>query len=410
MKLPEKCTTNVFFIFFLLGIAYVAVTVVADVGNYAHDQVADSVKLGLIIILCIVGFFAAREYFYFTHTTFVFLLAMSFLIMLHITELTEEFPLFNSVPLFGEVTLAKRAFETILISGSICFFLGGIYFSVFAINKARKQLSADVHRLSEDRVQLKSLASQLSLVEERERRHLAIELHDQIGQSLVFSKLKLDQLFQSAPSDDFSKALKDVSGCLEQIIRETRTLMFDLSSPILYEFGFEAAMGEWLKDEIQKKHGIETEFEDDEQPKPLDDDIRAILFRNVRELLVNVVMHAQAHKVKVSVYRDDGDIHVSIEDDGVGFDPVEVKSMAAKRDEFGLFSIRERLEQLGGLFEITSEPGRGCRISMTAPLKQTRPGSDPQSSQKRLTNVCHFTSEIEKTIEAAKKSVKKISG
>jgi signal transduction histidine kinase len=352
----------------------VAVTVVADVGNYANDQVTDSVKLGIVIILCIVGFFAAREYFYFTHTTFVFLVAMSLLILNQITGLTEEFELFKSVPLFGEKTLAKHAFETILISGSICFFFGGIYLSVFEINKARKQLSADVHRFSEDRKQLKSLASQLSLVEERERHHLAIELHDQIGQTLVFSKLKLDQLCQSAPSDDFSKALEDVCDCLEQIIRETRTLIFDLSSPILYELGLEAAVAEWLNDEIQNKHGIETEFEGDEQPKPLDDDIRAILFRNVRELLVNVVKHAQAHKVKVSVHRDDGDIHINVEDDGKGFDPVEVASMAIKREEFGLFSIRERLEQLGGLIEITSEPGRGCRISMTAPLKQTRPG------------------------------------
>ncbi|MCP4614693.1 MAG: sensor histidine kinase [Planctomycetes bacterium] len=387
MKLPEKRITNTFFIICLLGLAYVFVSVIDDIGWYSNNQVRDSVKLGIAIIQCIVVFFAAREYFYFTHTTFIFLIAMSLLILNQITGLTEEFEQFKSVPLLGKKTLAKHVFETILECGSACFFFGGIYFSVFEINKARKQLSADVHRLSEDRVQLKSLASQLSLVEERERRHLAIELHDQIGQSLVFSKLKLDQLCKSAPSDDFSKALEDVCDCLEQIIRETRTLMFDLSSPILYEFGLEAAVAEWLREEIQKRHGIEIEFEDDEQPKPLDDDILALLFRNVRELLVNVVKHAQAHKVKVSIHRNDGDIHISVEDDGIGFDPVEVTSIATKRDEFGLFSIRERLEQLGGLIEIVSEPGRGCRISMTAPLKRTRSASDQQTSHKHLPNV-----------------------
>ena len=105
------------------------------------------------------------------------------------------------------------------------------------------------------------------------------------------------------------------------------------------------------------------------QQKPLDDDIRAVLFRNVRELLINVVKHAHAQKVKVSIRSVDGDIRVNIEDDGVGFEPVKMKAMAAKSNKFGLFSIRERLEQLGGLIEVNSAPGRGTGILMTAPLK-----------------------------------------
>ena len=224
-------------------------------------------------------------------------------------------------------------------------------------------------KILEDRAQLKSLASQLSRTEERERHRLATALHDQIGQSLVFSKLKLDQLRISETSGELAAALEEVCDRLGQVIQETRTLTFDLSSPILYELGFETAVAEWLADEIKEKHGIETQFEDDGLQKPLDDDIRAILFRNVRELLTNVIKYAQAQRVKVSISRVDQTIHVSVEDDGVGFDAVEVISMAAKSDKFGLFSIRERLEQLGGLIEIDSAPGRGSRISMTAPLK-----------------------------------------
>jgi PAS domain S-box-containing protein len=233
---------------------------------------------------------------------------------------------------------------------------------------ARKQAEK---KLLDYQAQLKSLASQLSLSEEHERRRLATDLHDRIGQSLVISKIKLDQLRESESSDEFTKALEEVCNCLGQVIQDTRVLTFDLSSPILYELGFEAAVAEWLDEQIQEKHGIKTEFEDDGKQKPLDDDIQAILFRNVRELLINVVKHAQANKVKVSVHRVDEHIQVNVEDDGVGFDPVEVNSRAAGRAEFGLFSIRERLEQLGGLIEIESEPGRGSKITMTAPLKQT---------------------------------------
>ena len=101
----------------------------------------------------------------------------------------------------------------------------------------------------------------------------------------------------------------------------------------------------------------------------LDDDIRVLLFRNVRELLINVIKHAEANKVKVSISRDNDYIKVRVEDNGVGFNPVEVTAMAAKRAEFGLFSIRERLEQLGGMIEIDSEPGSGSKITMRAPLK-----------------------------------------
>ncbi len=224
-------------------------------------------------------------------------------------------------------------------------------------------------RLLDDREQLKSLASQLSLTEERERHRLATVLHDQVGQSLVFSKIKLDQLCKSESAGEMADALKNVSRCLERVIQDTRRLTFDLSYPLLYELGFEPAVAEWLTEEIQEKYGIETEFQDDGQAKPLDDDIRALLFRNVRELLINIVKHARAKHVKISVEKADKYICVTVQDDGVGFDPVEVAAMAAKRAEFGLFSVRERLAQLGGHIAIESKPGQGTTITMTAPLK-----------------------------------------
>lgn len=352
-----------FYIICLLGLTYV-VTSVVNVAGYVSDQISDSIKLGLIIFLFIVGFTSGKEFFRFTHTTPIFLAAMFFLIVLHITELTEEFVVFQPLPLIGEVTLVKRAFETTLTIGSICLFMGGIYLSVFEINKARKQLDNDI-------TQLKSLASQLSITEERERHRLATQLHDHIGQSLIISKAKLDAHRRYEASGELAGVLEEVCECLRQVIQDTRTLTFDLSSPILYMMGFEAAADQWLTDEIQKKHGIKTEFEDDGQHKPLDDDIRTVLFRNVRELLINVVKHAKAESVKLSIHRNDLDIQVCIEDDGIGFDPVEIKSRAAKDGKFGLFSIRERLEQLGGCVEIDSGLGGGSRIMMTAPLKNS---------------------------------------
>ena len=278
----------------------------------------------------------------------------------------------------GHITKDGKPFPTLMTS-TLLKDAQGNPFAMAGIAKditERKRLD---DKAFEYQMQLKSLALQLSSTEECERHRLATELHDHIGQSLVFSKLRLDQLRTSQTSGELTEALEEVCNHLGQVIQDTRALTFDLSSPILYELGFEAAVAEWLKDEIRNKHGIEAEFEDDGQPKPLDDDIRTVLFRNVRELLVNTVKHAQARKVKVCVRRADRNIRVSVEDDGIGFDPVETTSTAAKRAKFGLFSIRQRLEQLGGAIEVDAEPGRGSRISMTAPLKQTKTDANPQT-------------------------------
>ena len=219
--------------------------------------------------------------------------------------------------------------------------------------------------------QLKSLTSQLTLTEEQERRRIATDLHDNITQSLAMSKLKLDLVrdSKSSSSADFDEVLNETSKNIEQIMQGVRTLTFDLSSSILYELGFEAAVAEWLTERIEREHYIATEFEDDGQPKPLDDDTRTVLFRDVRELLTNVVKHAQAKKVKVSVRKVGSRIHVIVEDDGRGFDPKEAAATAAKAGEFGLFSIRERLKQLGGNIEIESAAGHGTRVTLAAPLK-----------------------------------------
>ncbi|MGB2807213.1 MAG: PAS domain S-box protein [Sedimentisphaerales bacterium] len=234
-------------------------------------------------------------------------------------------------------------------------------------------------KLREYQEQLKSLASELTLAEERERHRIATELHDEISQSLFISKMKLEEIQKSGSGKTFDDTLDEINNSLGRIIAAMRSLTFDLSSPILYEFGFEEAVAEWLNEQVEKKHGIATEFEDDGLPKPLDDDIRVILFRNVRELLINVVKHARAKKIKVSIQKVGSRIRVSVEDDGVGFDSTKAESLIISKEAFGLFSIRERLEHLGGNLEIMSSPGCGCRVTITSPLSREEISKDKQA-------------------------------
>ncbi|MEW6586545.1 MAG: ATP-binding protein, partial [Nitrospirota bacterium] len=147
-----------------------------------------------------------------------------------------------------------------------------------------------------------------------------------------------------------------------------RSLTFELSPPILYELGFEAA-AEWLGEQILKKYNIAFRLEDDGRPKPLSDDARVLLFLSLRELVINIAKHSKANNAKVSLRRESDYIAVTVEDDGVGFDAESPEFEIMKAASFGLFSTRERLTRLGGSLEITSRPGQGTKVIMVAPLK-----------------------------------------
>jgi len=228
--------------------------------------------------------------------------------------------------------------------------------------------------------QLKSLALRQALTEEKERRRLSMSLHDTVSQPLVISKLKLDGLCHSVSDKSVKDELDDIRSLLGRTIWDTKSLTYDLSFPILYELGFESAVVTWLDKQIGENYDIETEFEDDKQPKPLLQNISVLLFRSVRELLYNIIRHAQAEKVKVSVNRDDWQIRVCVEDNGVGFDHNDVIVKSSETGSFGLFSIRERLEEIGGYFNAESEPGLGSKITITAPLKREKNNNNAEDS------------------------------
>jgi len=214
--------------------------------------------------------------------------------------------------------------------------------------------------------QLRRLASELSLSEERERRRVAVELHDGVGQLLALIKIKLAGLREGGEDG----GLLEVLALVDQAIAQTRSLTFELSPLVLHELGFEAAL-EWLAAQLRDQLRIEVEFSDDGSEKLLGEELQVALFQAARELLHNVAKHAQATRVAVSVRRDNGEICVSVADDGAGFDPAEQAQRRGTQRGFGLFSIRERLRHLGGRAEITSAVGHGTQASLWAPLADT---------------------------------------
>ena len=230
-------------------------------------------------------------------------------------------------------------------------------------------------RLAEEEIrgyqeQLQSLASELSLSEERERRTMAEGLHDHIGQLLSMAKMKLEELQDSAVYRKMMSPIKEVHKMIEKSISYTRSLMFELSPPILYDVGFEATV-EWLAEQIRDKHHLHVEVKANGQTHQLDNEMRGLLFRAFRELLLNVIKHAQASRVQVEIQRVKTNLQISVSDDGRGFQEKDAISTKAKQG-FGLFSIRERITYFGGRMDIESHPGQGTRVTLTMPLKNRK--------------------------------------
>jgi PAS domain S-box-containing protein len=229
-------------------------------------------------------------------------------------------------------------------------------------------------RQAEERIavyqeQLLFMAAEISLIEERERRQLAITLHDQIGQVLAMAKIKLGAL-QAAGAVECRRPAEEIRELLEQAIKSSRSLTFELSPPILYELGFEKAL-QALCENFQQQHGLQVDFDTDGAPKPLSDDIQILLYRAVQELLVNIVKHAGVVKSRVSCRRGGSRLFIEITDDGKGFEPAADCTHSPAARGFGLFSIRERLHYLGGEMTVASTPGCGTRVTLVAQLQET---------------------------------------
>jgi len=216
------------------------------------------------------------------------------------------------------------------------------------------------------RAALRNLAAEISLTQEKERRQIADDLHDHIGQNLILAKMKLGELNALLPVRH-AAAIEQVRTLLDQSLQDTRSLIRDLCPQVLYELGLEAAI-DWLVEQAQTKYGLRCVAEISRLKRPIREDRRVVLFQAARELLVNVAKHARATLVKVSLEENDAWVKIRVADDGCGFEPSSITFPESTERGFGLFSIRERIALLGGELRIDSAPGQGARVTVMTPV------------------------------------------
>lgn len=218
----------------------------------------------------------------------------------------------------------------------------------------------DVTELRDTERILRRAASEASLAEQRERRRLASDLHDDAGQLLSLACMKVRGLATGAPGE-WQAPFEELWSLLSEVRRRITSLSFQLSPPLLHDVGVVAAL-RWLAEDLERCYSLLVRI-DGEQEIPADETARITLFRAARELLINVRKHAGAPRARVQIWREGEMARVAVEDEGPGFDP------EAARGGFGLLALRERLGQLGGNLAIgTDASGTGSRVVVSVPL------------------------------------------
>jgi chemotaxis methyl-accepting protein methylase/signal transduction histidine kinase len=254
---------------------------------------------------------------------------------------------------FTDVTDSKRAAE-----------------ATFETNKLMTE--ALERRVEERTRQLRTLSFELARAEENERQAIARDLHDDLGQLLLVAKLKLGKL-HDGDRHDRAAAIRELEELVDRASRSMQSLAFQLSPAVLHELGLIPAL-EWLAEEMNKDYGLFVELADDGASKPLSQDARSILFRAIRELLINIARHSGVTAAEVVAQRSGESLLVVIRDRGAGFDPDKIDAQGA----FGLTNVRERISFIGGSVRIASAPGSGAEVTLAVPL-QVQEHATPQT-------------------------------
>jgi signal transduction histidine kinase len=208
---------------------------------------------------------------------------------------------------------------------------------------------------------LKELSSRLVEAEERERRAISRELHDEVGQSLSALLMDVENLTEMSSGESaFRQGLQKIKTLAENCVNEVRNMALLLRPSMLDDLGLIAAL-DWQAREVSKRTGMLVDTVEENVSDNVPDKYKTCVYRIVQEALNNCSKHAYAKNVRVAVRQKGNHLQVTIEDDGKGFDARRVRGL-------GLVGMNERVDQLGGVLKVESDPARGTRLQVDLPL------------------------------------------
>jgi signal transduction histidine kinase len=247
------------------------------------------------------------------------------------------------------------------------------YFSMRRILGLENETAANLREISQARAELKQLSARLVEAQEDERRSISRELHDEVGQAMtgvLVEMANLSTLIREGDVDAIAAKAAGIKREVENSIGVVRNMALLLRPSMLDDLGLLPAL-EWQAREVSKRTGVWVKVTASELPEDIPEEHKTCVYRVAQEALHNCVQHAGAHHVSISVSQRDGQLHVSIQDDGKGFDPRRERGM-------GLLGIGERVGHLGGRFTIESGPGQGTLLQVAVPLPQPAAQAQPE--------------------------------
>jgi signal transduction histidine kinase len=233
--------------------------------------------------------------------------------------------------------------------------------SIMYAGRLEKSVEEKYHESLQAQRELKELSKRLVNAEERERRAISRELHDEVGQSLSALLVDVEHLIEMSGEEGILRqGLQNIKMVAENCVNEVRNMALLLRPSMLDDLGLVAAL-EWQAREVSKRTGMLVDTVEENVSDNLPEEYRTCVYRIVQEALNNCSKHAYAKNVRVVVRQEPNHLRVSIEDDGKGFDPSRVRGL-------GIVGMNERVSQLGGVLKVDSDPARGTRLRVDLPL------------------------------------------
>lgn len=231
---------------------------------------------------------------------------------------------------------------------------------------SRKNTEAALQQIKE---QLQKLSHRLIEVQEMERRHLARELHDEIGQNLTAAKINLQTILSYPDPPTLNPRLEESIVLLDRLLEQTRSLSLDLRPPLLDHLGLVPTI-RWYASQQAHRSRIRIQFQGSEGVTRLNPLIETTCFRVAQEAITNAVRHSKAASMTVNLRIHDQHLHLRLSDDGIGFDPSQIMARAAEGASLGWIGMRERVSLAGGRIECSSSPETGTAINAWFPLSE----------------------------------------
>jgi signal transduction histidine kinase len=253
-----------------------------------------------------------------------------------------------------------------------------------AVHRAMEEIKERVERKLADKKReeyshkLQVLSRRLVEAQETERRNIARELHDEIGQALTVIQLNLQAMVQPSGVGDLTRRLNESLTVVERVLEQVQDISLNLRPSILDDLGLEPAL-RWYTNRQAALVELKVEFHSDRLEQRLDPVIETECFRVAQEALTNVARHSRAKAVAVELRQTKGQLHLCVRDDGIGFDVVSVREKAVRGASLGLLSMEERAVLAGGQLDLNSVPGQGSEVHAWFPLKWTTPSGSEAS-------------------------------